>query len=364
MRVQDITSLLDRLAPPSYQASYDNAGLLVGQPDWSIEKVLVTLDVTEAVVREAKERRAGLIVAHHPIIFGGLKRLTGATYVERVVMAALEAKIAIYAAHTNLDSVRQGVNDASADKMGLLDRRILAPEKGDLLKLVTFVPTAQADALRLALFEAGAGQIGQYDSCSFNLEGTGTFRAGQGAKPFVGAVGQLHREPETRVETVLPKHLERAIVRALRAAHPYEEVAFDLYPLANENPMVGAGMVGRLPHEMPELEFLALLKREFRVGAIRHTALLGKPIREVALCGGAGSFLRHKAIASGAQAYVSADFKYHEFFDAEGRILLADIGHFESEQFTIGLLCSMISEKFPTFACLPVEKDTNPITYF
>ncbi len=364
MQLQEITAFLESRAPLCYQESYDNAGIQVGEPGSEIHGMLIALDVTEAVIDEAIEHKLNLVVAHHPVIFGGIHSLTGRTMPERVVMKALRNGIAIYAAHTNLDAMDDGVNRRICDKLGLQQPRILDPAAGRLKKLAVFVPRDHADKLREALFGAGAGNIGAYDSCSFNLEGTGTFRGDETTNPYVGEQGKLHHEEEVRVETVFPDHLKGTVLHAMFHAHPYEEVAYDIYPLENRYDRVGMGMIGTLEEPLEEQAFLDRLKIRFEAACIRHTALRGTKIRRVAVAGGAGSFLLGKAIGAGADAFVSSDFKYHQFFGAEDRIMIADIGHFESEQFTRELFYERLTKKFPKFAVRLSNVHTNPIKYF
>ncbi|HWK58971.1 MAG TPA: Nif3-like dinuclear metal center hexameric protein [Parapedobacter sp.] len=364
MKLRELTNHLESIAPLDYQESYDNAGLLVGSPDKDVKQALLSLDCTEAVVDEAIATGCDVIISHHPIVFKGLKRFNGNTYVERVVMKAIKHDIALYAIHTNLDNVMGGVNSKIAERLELHDTRILSP-KGDLLrKLVVFVPKGHVERVRAALFAAGAGSIGRYDACSFNTAGYGTFRAGEGAAPFVGQPGEHHREEEMRVEVIYPAINERAVLCGLFEVHPYEEVAYDIYRLQNNYQGVGSGLVGRLEKPMEESDFLALLKAQLGAKVIRHTALRGKPVADVAVCGGAGGFLLAHAIRAGADVFVTADYKYHEFFDAEGKIVIADVGHFESEQFTQQLLLEIIQKKFPTFAVRLTGTDTNPIKYY
>ncbi|WP_257658603.1 Nif3-like dinuclear metal center hexameric protein [Parapedobacter lycopersici] len=364
MRLDVLTSYLESLAPLAYQESYDNSGLLVGSPDREVHHALVSLDCTEAVVDEAIRLGCDLIISHHPIVFRGLKRFNGSNYVERVIIKAIKHDIAIYAIHTNLDNVAGGVNGKIAERLGLRQTQILLP-KGDLLnKLVVFVPVDHATAVREALFAAGAGDIGKYDACSFNVAGYGTFRAGEGTQPFVGQQGELHREEETRVEVIYPSDRQQAVLKSLFETHPYEEVAYDSYRLQNHHPLVGSGLIGQLEQPMDEMDFLGLLKEKLAATVIRHTALRGQPIARVAVCGGAGGFLLKPAIRAGADAFVTADYKYHEFFDAEGKTVIADVGHFESEQFTQQLLLEIIQKKFPTFAVRLTGIDTNPIKYY
>lgn len=364
MKIKELIVQLENLAPLSYQESYDNAGLLTGDKNWECSGVLTTLDCTEIIVEEAIAQNCNLIVAHHPIVFKGLKKITGKNYVEKTIIAAIKNDIAIYAIHTNLDNMIDGVNKYIAAKINLQQVEILAPQNTILSKLVTFAPREHADAVREALFAAGAGHIGNYDRVSFNADGLGTFRAQEGADPFVGDIGAWHKEAETKIEVIFPNYLQSKLVKALLQAHPYEEVAYDILPLSNTCQQVGAGMVGELPEAMEEKDFLQLLKKQFDLSVIRHTPLLGKKIKKVALCGGAGSFLTNDAINSGSDIYVTGDVKYHEFFDADGKIVLADIGHFESEQFTVELLFDYLQSKFPTFAVLKSAKSTNPVQYF
>lgn len=361
--IGDVAQCLESFAPLRYQESYDNAGLLVGDRNQPVNGVLICLDSTEAVLEEAIRHGCNLIIAHHPIVFSGLKRFTGASYIERVVMGAIRNNIAIYAAHTNLDNVQDGVNARIAERIGLLDTRILSPKKGLLRKLVTFVPHAQADHVREAMFQAGAGHIGDYDACSFNVEGTGTFRGGAGTNPAVGKPGENHREPETRIELIFPAYRESAILKALFSAHPYEEVAYDIYSLENHYNEVGSGLIGRLPEPMDGRNFLLDLKKRMGAEVVRHTQLLDRKVQKIAVCGGSGSFLLNDARRQGADVLVTADFKYHQFFDAEGDIIIADIGHYESEQFTGELFRDLILKNFTTFAVRLTEVRTNPVYY-
>lgn len=363
MKVKDITDYLESLAPRAYQESYDNSGLLTGEPTQEITSVLVTLDCTEAVVEEAISLGSNMIVAHHPIIFKGLKKLTGSNYVERTVLKAIRNHIALYAIHTNLDNIHIGVNRKIGEKIGLRSMKILLPKKDTLTKLVTFIPKENVDAVMSALYGAGAGQIGNYKNCSFNVEGIGTFMPTEKATPHIGFANHQETVNEVRAEVIFPVHLEDTMLGVLRKAHPYEEVAYYITRLENVNQEVGSGMIGELDTPIEPLTFLEHLKRNMALNVIRHTQLLGEKVKKVAICGGSGSFLLRQAIQSGAQFFVSADFKYHEFFDTEGKITIADIGHYESEQYTKDLLGEILKEKFPTFAVNFSSIDTNPIRY-
>lgn len=364
MIIQEIIDVLEAYAPPALQESFDNAGLLIGDTGRVCTGVLCTLDATEAVMEEAAGLGCNLVVAYHPIIFKGLKRITGKSYVERAVTLAIRKEITVYAIHTNLDNVRAGMNGKIASMLSLGDLRPLEAKSGLLRKLFVFVPLPHAGAVREALFSAGAGHIGGYSECSFNTEGTGTYKAGDGTTPFLGRIGELHTEPEVRIEVIFPLYREAAVLKAMRAAHPYEEIAFDLVTLDNAHPEVGSGWIGTLPEPLSEGAFLSRLKEVFHLSVIRHSRLLSRPVSRVAICGGAGSFLTPKAIGAGADWLVTADVKYHEFFGAEDQIVLADIGHFESEQFTVNLLHDILREKFSTFAVLYSKIRTNPVHYF
>ena len=363
-KISEVIQFLEQIAPPALQESYDNAGLLVGDAQQLVTGVLCSLDVTEAVVNEAISKGFNLIVAHHPIIFGGLKRLTGRNYIEKTVIKAIKNDIAIYVAHTNLDNVAfNGVNTKIGEKLGLINGRVLRSKEKTCKKLYTYVPLSHLETVRAALFAAGGGKIGHYDECSFVTEGEGSFRAATGANPFVGQIGQRHYEKEAKLELIFNSWQERAIVKALKNAHPYEEVPFEIVHLENHNPYIGSGWVGALPQSMEIGEFLPFLKQKMQASVIRHTALCKKTIQTVAVCGGAGGFLLNDAIAAGADIFVSSDYKYHEFFDANERIIIADIGHYESEQFTIELFFDLISKNFTTFAAAKISISTNPVFY-
>lgn len=364
MKVGDVIYFLESVAPPALQEHYDNAGLLTGDKNWNLQGVICSLDATEEVVKEAISEGCNMIVAHHPIIFGGLKKINGKNYVERSVIAALKNDIAIYAIHTNLDNVVDGVNGKIAGLLGLQNVSILSPKHGTLKKLFTFAPIEKAEQVRSAIFKAGGGHIGNYSECSFNTEGTGTFKAEQGASPYVGEVGKQHSESEVRIEAIFPAWLENSIISSMRAAHPYEEVAYDVIDLANPHHRTGSGIIGELAAPVDAPDFLSRLRQIFDLQVIRHTRLLSKPIRKVAVCGGAGSFLVPAASVAGADIYITADVKYHEFFDANDHLVIADIGHYESEQFTIDLLAEILEQKFPNFAVLKTKTKTNPIRYF
>ena len=364
MKIKDLTRILEKIAPPQYQEGYDNAGLIVGNPMTDITGVLVCLDSTEAVILEAIERGCNVVVAHHPIVFKGLKKLNGKNYVERTVILAIKNDVAIYAIHTNLDNMlHNGVNTKIAEKLGLTNLKILAPKRQILMKLTTFVPVSDTQKVLDALYQAGAGTIGNYQNCSFRTEGIGTFKPTGAANPHIGSINKDEEVAENRIEVVFPSHLERAILTALRTAHPYEEVAYYMQALENDNQEVGAGIVGELAEPMTEMAFLQFLKTTMKAGIVRFTHPLSKMVKKIAVCGGAGSFLLPQAIGSGADVFVTADYKYHEFFDADGRILIADIGHFESEQYTIDLLIAILTKEKPNFEIFSTRTLTNPVFY-
>ncbi|WP_118951040.1 Nif3-like dinuclear metal center hexameric protein [Taibaiella helva] len=365
MQIKDILAEIERFAPLPYQESYDNCGVQVGDAGIEATGALLTLDVTEAVLDEAIARGCNLVVAHHPLIFSGLKSITGRNYVERTILKAIRHDIVIYAAHTNLDNVQAGVNRKIAERLGLQQARILAPVKESLYKLYTYVPESQATALLAALFTAGAGSIGEYSECSFATPGAGTFRPSAHSKPVIGAAGGPREiVAEQKLEVIVPKHLKAAVLKTLKENHPYEEVAYELIALENENQTIGAGMVGRLENPMAPEDFLRFLKEKMKTACVRYTAPPAGKIRTVALCGGAGSFLLKQARAAGADVFVTGDYKYHQFFDAEDQIMIADIGHYESEQFTIEIFSEIVKEKFPNFALLFTKTNTNPVNYY
>lgn len=363
MKIKEIVSALDRFAPLPLQDGFDNAGLQIGLTEAEATGALLCLDVTEAVLDEAIALGCNLVISHHPLIFKGYKSITGKDYVERCILKAIRNDMVLYAAHTNLDNAKGGVNYKIAEKIGLKHLQVLEPKRNSLLKLVTFVPTEQAERVRKALFAAGCGNIGGYDSCSYNLKGEGTFRAGENTHPFCGSIGELHREEEVRIETILPSYKKGEVVRALLSAHPYEEPAFDLYPLENEWTQAGAGIVGELETPETELEFLKRIKKIFEVECVKHNRLTGREIQKVALCGGAGAFLIPQAIRSGADIFITGEIKYHDYFGHEDEILLAEIGHYESEQYTKEIFYSIIRDLFPNFALHLSKINTNPIKY-
>ena len=364
MKIREIIDYLEGIAPKSFQESYDNSGLIVGSPSDEVQKALISLDCTESVVDDAIAKGCDIIISHHPIVFSGLKQLNGKNYVERTVIKAIKNNIALYAIHTNLDNIAGGVSSKMADKLELVNQAVLKPKKGLLKKLEVYVPRVNVEDVRSALFEAGAGEIGKYDQCSYNTAGYGTFRPLEGANPTIGSVGSQERVEETKIEVIFPDYLERKILVSMYSAHPYEEVSYQIIKLENQHQDVGSGVIGNLKEPMEESEFLRYLKEKMNLNIIRHTELLGKKISRVALCGGAGGFLLNDAKRSGADIFITADYKYHEFFDAEGEIIIADIGHFESEQFTQELLLDIIQKKFANFAVLLTESDTNPIKYY
>ncbi|AKA54191.1 Nif3-like dinuclear metal center hexameric protein [Bacteroides fragilis] len=363
MKIKEIVSALERFAPLPLQDGFDNAGLQIGLTDAETTGALLCLDVTEAVLDEAIASGCNLIISHHPLIFKGYKSITGKDYVERCILKAIKNDIVIYSAHTNLDNAPGGVNFKIAEKIGLKNVRILDPKESSLIKLVTFVPSAQAEEVRNALFTAGCGCIGNYDSCSYNTEGEGTFRAQEGSHPFCGTVGELHRETEVRIETILPEYKKGEVIRALLSKHPYEEPAYDLYPLHNSWAQVGSGIVGELEEPESELEFLKRIKKRFEVGCLKHNKLTGRLIQKVSLCGGAGAFLIPQAVRSGADVFITGEIKYHDYFGRETDILLAEIGHYESEQYTKEIFYSIIRDLFPNFALQFSKVNTNPIKY-
>ncbi len=363
MKVKEVIALLEELSPLSYSEDFDNTGLLVGDANATVSGILVTLDTLEKVVDEAIEKNCNLIVSFHPIIFSGLKKITGKTYVERVVQKAIKHDIAIFSNHTALDNSWNGVNAMICEKLRLKNRSVLMPQNETIKKLITFAPTKDAEKVRNALFAVGGGNIGNYENCSFNIEGKGSFKGNEASNPVIGKKGETHFEEETQIGITFAKHLQSNILKALFEAHPYEEVAYEITTLENQNQHLGMGMVGELEQALDERTFLKFLKETMKTDCVRHSAMLDKPIKKVAVLGGSGAFAIDAAKNAGADAFISADFKYHDFFKAENTLLLADIGHYESEQFTKELLHSFLKKKITNFAVLLSQINTNPISY-
>ena len=362
-KIGEVLQYLEQIAPPGLQESYDNAGLITGNRNAEITGVLVSLDCTEEVIQEAIERKTNLVIAHHPIVFKGLKKLTGDNYVERTVILAIKHDIAIYAIHTNLDSVMQGVNYKLSSLLGLKNLQILKPNTGGLMKIVTFIPQGNTSDVIEAIHETGAGTIGDYNSCSFRVTGTGRYTPGEAAEPLIGSKNKTEEVTEDRVEIIFPVHLKGKVLAALKSSHPYEEVAYYLTDLANTDFSTGAGMIGELNEPLPPEQFLEHLKTSLNLEVIRYTSF-NKPVKKVAVCGGSGSFLIRSAVHNRADAFVTGDVKYHEFFDAEGRLMFCDVGHYESEVATKELLYDLLTKKFTNFALHLSESVTNPIKYY
>jgi dinuclear metal center YbgI/SA1388 family protein len=363
MIVQDVINHLQELAPLAYAEDFDNVGLLVGDRNQSVSGILVTLDTLETVVDEAIDNNCNLIVSFHPIIFKGLKKLNGNSYVERVVIKAIKNNIAIFSIHTALDNAIEGVNSIICDQLGLSKKQILIPQSGTIKKLQTYVPKDNAKALRQDLFNAGAGSIGNYESCSFNVDGEGTYLGNENSNPVIGEKGRLHSENETAISVTYKRHLESKVLKALFKSHPYEEVAYEITTLENNNQQIGMGMIGELNEPLDAVACLEYIKTKMNASCIRHSKLLNKPIKRIAVLGGSGSFAISAAKRANADLFVTADLKYHDFFSAENEIVLADIGHYESEQFTKSFLVDYLSKKITNFAIILSKTNTNPVKY-
>jgi len=364
MKFTQIINTLERFAPISLQEEYDNSGLIIGNKNDDCTGVLLSLDVTEPIVLEAKQRNCNLIVAHHPIVFKGVKRLNGRNYVEKTIESAIKNGIAIYACHTNIDNVLKGVNGKIANKIGLISQSVLLPKENSLVKISIYAPPANVKQIEKVVFEIGGGTLGNYSECSFISEGMGGFKPGNHSDPFIGNIGIRHESPESKLEIISPFWLQNQIISAVKTVHPYEEVAYEINALKNEYNEIGAGLIGDLSESMSEIEFLNHLKSKFNLKVIKHTRLLNKKIKKVAVCGGSGSFLINQAKSLGADIFITSDMKYHEFFDADDQLILADIGHYESEQFTIDLFDDILKEKFPNFAILKTNINTNPVEFY
>ncbi|MBE0650300.1 MAG: Nif3-like dinuclear metal center hexameric protein [Bacteroidales bacterium] len=364
MKIKKITDFLEQIAPLGLQESYDNSGLLIGSPDKNINKALISLDVTEEVMDEAIKNGCDLIISHHPLIFKGLKKLNGGNLVENLVVKAIKNDVAIYAIHTNLDNISGGVNGALAKKIGLKQTKVLYSKGGELNKLVVFCPQSHAEEVRNSMLDAGAGHIGNYSHCSYNTEGQGSFKAGEGADPYVGEIGKTHFENEIRIETIVPRWMISKVINAMLEVHPYEEVAYDIYPLTNKSENIGSGLIGILEKETDIEEFLKELKMTLQASGLRHGPFHStRKVKKVAICGGSGSFLMEDAYRQGADLFVTADLKYHDFFLYHGEMTLVDAGHYETEQFTKELLFDLITKKFPNFALRISNMNTNPVSF-
>jgi dinuclear metal center YbgI/SA1388 family protein len=363
-KIKEVVQFLNQIAPPSLQEDYDNAGLITGQIDTNITGIVIALDCTEEVVLEAIELGCNMVIAHHPIVFRGLKRFNGSNYIEKTIITAIKNDIAIFAIHTNLDNVHNGVNHMFAQKIGLKNLKILAPKPQTLNKITFFVPKPNLEEVCNAMHDAGSGNIGNYAQCSFRIDGQGTFTPKLGAQPHTGILGYKSYEDEVRVEMIMPTYVTNSVISAMKSTHPYEEVAYFIQSLLNDNQEIGAGMWGELDNPMEYGAFFDMIKDKMGLKVIKHTAIVKNVVSKVALCGGSGSFLLKNALSVGADVYISADFKYHEFFDANGKIIIVDIGHYESEKYTIDLLFSLISNNFSNFALHCTKVDTNPINFY
>tara|TARA_B100001250_G_scaffold83417_1_gene68810 strand:- start:6951 stop:8045 length:1095 start_codon:yes stop_codon:yes gene_type:complete len=363
MKIKEITNYLEVFAPISFQENYDNCGLIVGDGNSIVKGVLIALDCTEDIVDEAIAEGCNLIVAHHPIVFHGLKKLNGSNYIQRTVIKAIKNDIAIYAIHTNLDNVSNGVSAKIAEKLGVVETKTLAPKKGFLKQLSVYCPKSHADELRNGLFNVGAGDIGNYDECSFTSIGEGTFRANESCNPYLGEVGERQMLEEEKIEVIFPKNREKEILSIMKSIHPYEEVAYQVYMLDNVYDHVGPGIIGQLPEEMDIHIFLEMLKINMQTDCVRHSKLVKDQIKKVAICGGSGSFLLANARRENADIFITSDLKYHDFFDAEADLIIADIGHYESEQFTKELIYDLLTKKITKFAIRLSKVNTNPIKY-
>jgi dinuclear metal center YbgI/SA1388 family protein len=363
MKIKDILNVLEEMAPLAYAEDFDNVGLLTGNETDEATGVLVCHDALENVIEEAIAKNCNLVVCFHPVLFSGLKKITGKNYVERAVIKAIKNDIAIYAVHTALDNHKQGVNKIFCDALGLVDTKILVPKENYIRKLVTYTIPENTEKLRNALFDAGAGSIGNYENCSFNSQGTGTYQGNEGSNPEIGRPGEFVEAQEIKIEVTFEKHLEAKILKAMFTSHVYEEVAYEIYNLQNRHQNIGLGMVGELENTMDEKEFLFFVKEKMQAHGIRHSAFTGKPVKKVAVLGGSGSFAIKNAISAGADVFLTADLKYHQFYEAENKLLLADIGHFESERYTKNYIVDYLTKKIPNFAIILSQENTNPVKY-
>ena len=359
--IDEVVALIETKYPLSWQESYDNCGLQTGNLQATLTGIVISLDCTEQVIDEALANGANLIISHHPVIFSGLKKITGKSDAEKVIIKAIKHDISLYALHTNFDNAPEGVSYQLANILGLNRIKPLQVSQGQLNKLSTYVPVDHADSLRNALFDAGAGGIGNYDSCSFNVAGIGTFRPNQKANPFLGSAGELHQENEIKLEVLVPNHLLGSVTKALFNQHPYEEVAYEIIQLKNEWKELGSGAWGEFDEPKSADQFLNLVKETFG-GNIKFTSKV-KQVKRVGICGGTGIFLLKNAFAAQCDAFITSDVKYHQFFDSSKNLMIVDIGHYEAEILALSTIRDFLLQNFSTFAIQLAESHTNPVNY-
>jgi len=363
MLIKDITNYLETIAPLQLQDSFDNSGLLIGDSGSTVTKVLATLDVTENVITEAINTKCELIIAHHPVIFKGIKKLTNSNLTEKLVVMAIKSNIAIYAIHTNLDNVMGGVNSILAKKLGIKNTRILLPKTNGYNKIITFCPSSHVPDIKNALFASGAGNIGNYSNCSYTSSGVGTFMPLADSNPFVGELNKLQQEEEERIEVIIPSYKLNKAISAMLNAHPYEEPAYDIYNLNNTNKMVGSGLIGEIDNEISVTEYLRSVKQKLGTSYLKHNKLINKPVKRVAICGGSGSFLINAAAKNKADIFITGDIKYHEYFEHTENMTIVDAGHYETEHPVKELIYSLLKKKFPNFAVQISQESANPISF-
>jgi len=363
MKIKEILTILEEMAPLAYAEDFDNVGLLVGNQNDEATGVLVCHDALESVIDEAIAKKCNLVVCFHPILFSGLKKITGKSYVESAVLKAIKNDIAIYAVHTALDNHKNGVNKIFCNALGLKNTKVLVPKQNFIQKLVTYTIPENVEKVRNALFDAGAGKIGNYEDCSFNSQGIGTYMGNENSNPEIGERFEFVETQEIKIEVTFEKHLQSKILKALFSNHVYEEVAYEIYDLQNSHQNIGLGMIGELENPMPEIDFLEFVKDKMQCGGIRHSQLLGKQVKKIAVLGGSGSFAIKNAIQANVDVFLTSDLKYHNFYEAENQIVLADIGHFESERYTKNYIVDFLKEKITNFAIVLSEENTNPVKY-
>lgn len=364
MTVGDFCLFLENNFPLELQEEYDNSGLQIGKYNNEIYGILISLDITEEVINEALEYGDNLILSHHPLIFSQIKKISDKNNLGKIIYKAIENNLAIYSAHTNVDNNFNGINLYISKLLNLKNPEILVPASNYLFKLITFVPESNANKVREAILNEGAGFIGNYDMCSFNTQGTGTFRPLENTNPYLGETYQLNFVNEVRIETIVPKHLLNKVVTTLLANHPYEEVAYDIYPLNNKYSKAGSGIIAELEDYMETIDFFELVKKTFNLKTIKHSKLNKKNIKRIAICGGSGAFLIKEAINKNVDLFLTGEIKYHQYFEAENKIILVEIGHYESENLIKDFFYDFLTKKLSKFAIHKSKIDTNPIKYF
>ena len=368
MNVGELIKQIEDWAPPGAAWEKDNVGLQVGSRGDKLKNILLCLELDEEVLKQAIKKKCNLIFTHHPLIFNPIKNLDFEKSKQaRLIQHLIKQNISLYSAHTNLDFTRDGVSFELAKSLKLKNVTFLEHEEANQFKVVIFLPAVNVDELSEALFSVGGGVIGNYENCSFRIAGEGTFKGNEDSNPVIGKKGNTEKVEEVRLELIVDSWNLGRIVNAIKKHHPYEEPAYDIYPLKNKNTNFGAGAIGELDKELSEKEFLNFVSKSLKIGKLKYCIGSGKKIKKVAVCGGSGSELLSRAINSGADAFITADIKYHAYHDAEGKILLIDAGHYETEIGSLNIVKKRIEKILSGKDYIKVFKfsgSTNPVKFY